>query len=78
MNSSRDARDSPLTFGDFSLTAARAADWFKSDLAARKPTPDRREADATALLRAGDCRQALTIFRDLSRVSPDDPSYCAW
>ena len=55
--------------------AGRAVEYFGKRLKAGKPTAALRSSYAGALLRAGDCRQALPIRRDLTRVKPDDSAY---
>jgi hypothetical protein len=55
--------------------AGRAVEYFGKRLKTGKPPAALRSSYAGALVRAGDCRQALPIRRDLARVKPDDPAY---
>ena len=55
--------------------AGRAVEYYEKRLKTGKPTDTLRSSYAGALLRAGDCRQALPIRRDLARVKPDDRAY---
>jgi tetratricopeptide (TPR) repeat protein/TolB-like protein len=55
--------------------AGRAVEHYEKRLKTGKPNDALRSSYAGALLRAGDCRQALPIRRDLARVKPDDPAY---
>jgi tetratricopeptide (TPR) repeat protein len=55
--------------------AGRAVEYYEKRLKADKPTDNLRSSYAGALLRAGDCRQALPICRDLARVKPDNRAY---
>ena len=55
--------------------AGRAAAWYKNRLDSGKPTPGLRASYAHALVRAGDCEQALAIRRDLIQAEPDNLGY---
>jgi tetratricopeptide (TPR) repeat protein len=55
--------------------AGRAVEQYEKRLKTNKPTDAVRSSYASALLRAGDCRQALPIRRDLARVKADDRAY---
>jgi tetratricopeptide (TPR) repeat protein len=55
--------------------ALRAVGYYEKRLKTDKPTDNLRSSFAGALLRAGDCRQALPIRRDLALVKPDDRAY---
>ena len=55
--------------------ASRAAEHFRRRVDTDKPTPALRHLYAIALLRSGDCRQALPIRLDLARQAPDNLAY---
>ena len=55
--------------------AGRAVAYYEKRLKTDKPTDNLRSSYAGALLRAGDCRQALPIRRDLALVKPGDRAY---
>ena len=55
--------------------AVRTAAWYKNQLDTRKPTPGLRASYANALVRAGECQQAVMIRRDLMREAPGNLGY---
>jgi tetratricopeptide (TPR) repeat protein len=55
--------------------AGRAVGYFEKRLTSENPNDSLRSSYVAALLRSGDCRQALPIRRDLARVKPDNPAY---
>jgi tetratricopeptide (TPR) repeat protein len=55
--------------------AVRAAAWYRNRLDVGKPTPGLRASYANALMRAGDCQEAVRIRRDSAREAPDNLAY---
>lgn len=52
--------------------ARRAAAWYRRQLDGGKPTPALRSPCAVVLLFAGDCAQAIPLWRDLAREEPEN------